>query len=76
MPQNYNCFPPFNEADHERKYVELVPFKELRVGCADPDHERKGKPCWIICDDHLKGMYKPYSFKTEILIGCFLPGKL
>ena len=60
----------------KEKYVELVPCKELRVGYMDPGHGWKEKQRWIVCDDNLKYMYKAYSSKTEILIWCFLPGKL
>ena len=60
----------------KEKYVELVPYKELRVDYMDPGHGWKEIQCWIVCDDNLKYMYKAYSSKTEILIWCFLPGKL
>ena len=42
----------------------------------EPGHSWKGKQHWITCDDNLKDMYKAYSSKTEILILCFLPGKV
>ena len=58
------------------RYAELEPCKELRVGYMDPGHGWKGKQRWITCDDDLKDMYETYSSKAEILIWCFLPGKL
>ena len=58
----------------QNKTVEIC--RELRVGYKDPGLGWKGKQRWVTCDDSLKVMYKVYSSKNEILIWCFLHGRI